>query len=477
MRYLRRKLTDPQKFAAVGLIITVAIVAATGFAGSSFFRRAIVKHESAIFSEMVQAIVNRDEPGRVVTTWDFEHYADKSAQAHLAHTFGLLEKLPGFVRIKIFRPDQIIVWSDVPRLIGTNFTHHRDELIRALAGDVRVVFNAQRGARTAETLPQNPLLELYVPFTVHDASTPTGEITGVLSIYRLPVEINNTIKRGLYLLWIVAGLGGLILYAALYRLFYAVYYSRQTLETRLNTLTDEHGRLMQIEKLSALGQMVGEIAHQLNNPLVGVINLTQLAERDSGNPQRMKELLGEIRKAGEHCRSVVQRMLRINRIPHPELQSTDMNMLADETVHSVQAGSGAIPSIKLQKSSEPITLEVDPVLIRNALFNLIHNAIQAAPTGPVTVSLAPTQQNGTAGCQIAVSDCGPGISADAADKLFDPLFTTRPGGTGLGLSIARHIVALHRGNISAANKPGGGAIFTIWLPAQRPADDGKNIAR
>jgi signal transduction histidine kinase len=465
---MRLKMTDPQTFAVVSLAIIAAVVIATSLAESSFYRRAIVKHESAIFSDMVEAIVHRQETIRAVSSWDLEHYTEKSAQARLAHTFGLLARLPGFARIKIFRPDQTIVWSDMPHLVGTKLTHHRAELVRALSGSVRVVFNAERGANPAEVLPRNPLLELYVPFTLPDADSLGGKITGVLSIYRSPAEINNTIQRGLYLLWIVTGIGGIILYAALYRLFYTVYFSRQKLELQLNALSNEHGRLMQIEKLSVLGQMVGEIAHQLNNPLVGVINLTQLAERELANLPRTKELLAEIRKAGEHCRDVVQRMLRINKIARPEPQPTDLNDLAGETINTILRGSQDAPPIKLEKSSEPIVLQIDPVLIRNALYNLIHNAIQADPTGTVTVSLAPSGQNGTAGCRIAVSDSGPGISADAADRLFNPLYTTRPGGTGLGLSIAQHIAALHHGNIHAENKPAGGAIFTIWLPAQSP---------
>ena len=147
-----------------------------------------------------------------------------------------------------------------PGLIGTKLTHHREELARALGGEVRVVFNAERGAEIAEKLPQKALLELYVPFTLPRASNSGKETTGALSIYRSAAEINDTIQRGLYLLWLVTGLGGLILYATLYRLFYTVYHSRQKLEFQLNALSNEHGRLMQIEKLSALGQMVGEIA-------------------------------------------------------------------------------------------------------------------------------------------------------------------------------------------------------------------------
>ena len=302
----------------------------------------------------------------------------------MAHTFIVLKRLPGFVRIKIFRPDQIVAWSDA--LIGTTLSHHKEDLTRAFAGEVRIVFDAERDAKATEKLPQVPLLELYVPFTLPDAGSAGNRVTGVLSIYRSPTGINDTIQRGLYLLWFVTGLGGLVLYAALSRLFYAVYYSRQKLELQFNFLSSEHGRLMQIEKLSALGQMVTETAHQLNNPLVGVINLAQLAERESANPKRVRELLGEIRKAGDHCRDFVQRMLRICKIARPEWQQTDMNQLANETINYFRQSLKGTFSVTLEASAETIILQIDPILVRNALFNLIHNAVQSAPTGTVTLA-------------------------------------------------------------------------------------------
>jgi signal transduction histidine kinase len=246
---------------------------------------------------------------------------------------------------------------------------------------------------------------------------------------------------------------------------------------QFNMLSREQGRIMQIEKLSALGQMVTEIAHQLNNPLVGVINLAQLAEREVDNPQRVKELLGDIRKAGDHCRDFVQRMLCIAKIARPELRPTNMNELASATIDLFRQSVGGNTSVKLETSAEAIMLQVDPILIRNALFNLIHNAVQAAPGGTVTVSLTLDEQDGVAGCRMAVSDSGPGIAPEFADKLFNPLFTTRPGGTGLGLSIAQHIAALHHGNIRAENKLGGGAIFTMWLPIQGQTRDHENPSR
>jgi len=331
---------------------------------------------------------------------------------------------------------------------------------------VRAVFiPAMPSVIPQEAIPQVPLIEFYVPFTLNERHASTGRIDGVVSLYRSPDVVNATIREGLILLWTVTGLGGLVLFVALYRLFRTVYYSQRQAESRFAKLSAEHGRLMQIEKLSAMGQLISEIAHQLNNPLVGVINLAQLAERELDNPQRARELLGDVRKAGDYCRGFVQRMLSISKVTRSEPQATDMGKLARDTIAFFQQSLGGHPAVVFEAPDEDVTLEVDPVLIRNALFNLIHNAAQADPAGPVVVSLVAKEHEGVAGYVLMVSDSGPGLTPDVKEKLYTPFFTTRPGGTGLGLSIAQHIVMQHGGSIDARNKPEGGAQFIIWLPA------------
>ena len=113
------------------------------------------------------------------------------------------------------------------------------------------------------------------------------------------------------------------------------------------------------------------------------------------------------------------------------------------------------------------SLDVDPILIRHAVFNLLTNATQASPPeGTITVSLYPeTQQwDNAPGWCIAVSDEGSGLSDKVKDKIFTPFFTTRAEGTGLGLPVVQHVAILHEGRISAANNEGSGALFALWLP-------------
>ena len=448
----------PRVFAAVSLLLIVATLVATSLTQSRFFREAVIGRESVIVRDMVAALALKE-----LSAGDMARYADPAAQARFAQSFSILQNLSGVVRIKVFDGEGTIIWSDAPKLVGKHVTTHEHDLGGAIHGETRAVVNpAHRESHADEGLPEQELIEFYVPFRI--ARPGRVPATCAVSLYRSAKELNFTIRRGLALLWLVSGLGGLLLFAALYWLFQSVYRRQRAAESKFAKLSSEHERIVQMEKLSAMGQMVGEIAHQFNNPLVGVINLAQRAEKQTDNPQRVQELLGEIRRAGEHCSGFVQRMLQFTQMSHSEPQATELGALVRETIAFYRQTVGEQPDIGFEAPPEAAEIEADPVLLRHALFNLIHNAAQADPRGPILVSLSPARSEGAGGWQLAVSDHGPGLKTEVAEKLFTPFFSTRPGGTGLGLSVAQHIAILHGGSIRAEDNPGGGARFVIWLP-------------
>lgn len=450
------RLTDPQKFTIVSAIIVMCVTVATDYTASSFYRQAMIERELQSMHELVQLVTQEEEDEKHLSSWDLKNYTESTAIEHLKHSFSSLTRLADLTQVKVFNANQEIAWSTTTEFIGTKWTQHPEAVARALANGAPLVFNPARVNKN--------LVEYYIPFKLGGESS---SVAGVVAVYRSSDLIDAAIQRGVYLLWLVTGLGGFILYVALYRLFVAVYHDRISVGSKFEKFVADNKRLIQIEKLSAMGQMVTEIAHQLNNPLVGVINLAELAEREIGNQARVKVLLGQVRTAGEHCREYVQRMLGLSQLARSETQVTDLGRLVQETVVFFQQSLGQHPVAAFEAPAEPISCEVDPVLIRNALFNLIHNAAQADPNGPILVSLTREQRDGKLGYSLAISDRGSGIPPGAADKLFTPFFTTRADGTGLGLSIAQQIAVLHGGTISAENRPGGGACFTIWIPAKR----------
>lgn len=454
--------SPPGMFAAVSLLMIVAMVVGTGLTQVPFFRQSIIEREAAIVRDMVNALAL--EHGVVAD--DFQEPIKSESSHRFDLSFNALKNFQGTARIKVFNPKRTIVWSDDANLVGTQRTSNLKHLANALKGHVEAVFNPSRLASQAggseKQMPET--IECYVPIFSNVAHLSEPQVIGVLSLYRDPTDLNQTIRNGLYLLWAAVVGGGLLLFLALFKLFSLVYERQMNAESNFSKLTVEHERIVQIEKMSAMGELVGEIAHQLNNPLVGVINLTQLAERQIHDPQRVAELLVQVRKAGTECRDIVQRILRINQASSSTLQPTDLQELVQDTLVFCRQSIDLKHVVNFERPADKVTLHVDPVLIRQALFNLIHNAILAAPDKRVTVTLTRAERSGVSGVKLDVSDQGAGFDKATAAKLFKPFFTTRASGTGLGLSVAQHIAMKHGGVVLAENLPEGGARFSIWLP-------------
>jgi signal transduction histidine kinase len=302
------------------------------------------------------------------------------------------------------------------------------------------------------------------------AGQPIGQLAILRDVTQLEATFNGYMAAVILLsLAVAAGVFG-VFYVALQRVE-KDYRRQHELEHRLLRLDTEHQRILQMEKLSALGTMVGSIAHQLNNPLVGVVNMAQLAEREIGEPgdgpARTRELLAEIRRAGEDCRGFVRRMLEFSKVSCFESKPTPMSGLIEDTVLMFRQTEPRHLPVDVQLPAAPPVLNVDPILIRHALFNLLLNAAQATEgDGSITIRLEPQADpvGGAPGWSLTVADRGRGIAPEVMEKIFVPFFTTRADGTGLGLPVVLHVVLLHDGHVTASNRPDGGTQFAIWLP-------------
>jgi len=310
--------------------------------------------------------------------------------------------------------------------------------------------------------------DLYVTFLpLNDIS---GREVGDFIVVRDVTGAQAGYRDAMALTALISVLAGSLVFAIFYVILGKVehdYRRQRKIELQLSRMDTEQQKVIQVEKLSAMGLMVGEIAHQLNNPLVGVVNMAQLAEREAADPERLKELLIEIGKAGKDCHAFVKRMLEFNKISCFDRKPTNMNVLVEETVALLQQSLDHPHKVVCELPHESPILDVDPVLIRHALFNLLTNAAQVSlPEGTITVGLTKTTypQEPTFEWCLTVSDEGPGLADDIIDNIFTPFFTTRAEGTGLGLPVVQHVAILHEGLITASNTESGGAIFALWLP-------------
>lgn len=245
---------------------------------------------------------------------------------------------------------------------------------------------------------------------------------------------------------------------------------RQSLEaTRLL-----QGKLVEAEKLSALGRLTADVAHEIRNPLTAI----------GGFAKRLEKRLPEDTKEREYARIVVSEVTRLERILRDtltfsreakySLRHEDMNELLART--AAKFGESCREknlSLVVRTAAELPRCIVDGDQIRQALDNLVTNAIDAMPPGGMlTLATRTACENGTRYVAIDVTDTGPGVPPDLVERIFEPFYSTKEigHGTGLGLSICKKILEEHRGVIRVSTGPAGGSTFTLLLPYIPPEE-------
>ncbi len=209
------------------------------------------------------------------------------------------------------------------------------------------------------------------------------------------------------------------------------------------------------------------VAHELKNPLASIQGLAQLlargAEPASKAAERLEVMQREIHRMGE----VLDGFRDFTRpLTGLHLVRVDLQALARDVVR-LHEGLAARLDVQQEVEAEPTWIECDPRKVRQALINLLQNALEATPPGGrVVVRVGPWGQAGEA--RLEVHDTGPGLSAEALAHLFEPGFTTKPEGSGIGLVVARAIAAQHGGSLGLEPAPSGGGLAVLLLPA-RPA--------
>jgi len=234
---------------------------------------------------------------------------------------------------------------------------------------------------------------------------------------------------------------------------------------------ESENRLLMSEKQASIGRLAAGVAHEINNPLTGVLTYTYMLLRRKDIDKGVREYLEVIAKSTERVRKIVKELLDFSRQTKLNREITDINRLVRPAI-AMMENQALIKGVSLVfNAGENLPeLSVDRSQLQGVLFNMIINALDATDPGGsviVSTSLGPsTDDKEIKGVQIAIEDTGCGIPTEHLDKLFDPFFTTKEvgHGTGLGLAVSFGIVERHGGTIEVKSDVGKGSTFFIWVP-------------
>ena len=243
--------------------------------------------------------------------------------------------------------------------------------------------------------------------------------------------------------------------------------------TRLGRAVREHQRrraeletrLHRVDRLAALGRLVGGVAHEVRNPLASIKLKVHLALRSAGDPAKLASAFEVIEEEIERLDRLVERLLTLAKPAEPDRLPTDLSRLLRARV-ALWENRAAEQGIVLQVTEQepaPEPAAVDGDRVAQIVDNLIGNAVEALSErgGRITITLdRPSPREVIVG----VADTGPGVQPELVDRLFEPFFTTRNGGTGLGQFLSAELAGALGGEVRYRERPGGGACFEVRLP-------------
>jgi two-component system NtrC family sensor kinase len=242
---------------------------------------------------------------------------------------------------------------------------------------------------------------------------------------------------------------------------------------RTKELTEMQGHLVQSEKLASIGKLAAGIAHEINNPLGGILIYSHLLLEDTDKDTPEYQSLKKIVKETTRCKDIVKGLLEFARPREPEMAPTYINDVIDKALAIFERQS-LFQNIRIEKSYGRLPrLVADAGQLQQVFTNIIVNAAEAMD-GQGTLSITTSLGAGGTILEVAFTDTGHGIREEDLTRLFEPFFTTKEvgKGTGLGLAISYGIVQKHEGKIEVRSQVGRGSTFIVVLPVKAEVSDG-----
>ncbi len=243
-------------------------------------------------------------------------------------------------------------------------------------------------------------------------------------------------------------------------------------DQRTAELKDAQAALVRKERLTALGQLAGGVAHEIRTPLGVIQNAAYyLRMRAADLDAEMLDAVHDIETGVTSSEAILREMLNYGRASEAETSAFPVAEVVDDALSALSVPTHVLVLRELDATMEDVVVQADRGQIERVLVNLVRNAIQAMSAGGTVVVRGTADE---AAMTLAVVDTGPGLSPEQLEKVFEPLYTTKRRGIGLGLSVARRYAEVNGGSLTVQSRSGEGARFQLVLPVHSTTPQGRS---
>ncbi len=451
------KVVDPadrfslrRRFAVASLGVIVVIGIGLGWLLSNMLTDRLLKREGAVMDDFIRLILRTEYAEAYFIEPDNPELRLRFLKA-MTH----VEEITEPVRVNAFRTDGTVLWSTDKTLVGRRFPVN-DELEEAMRGQTVVSSgNARFGLPDKEeheglALYGSNFVESYVPIR-RDSRDRGGEVIGVMEFYKIPLQLNESIREGIVRLWLACLASAIVLFTTLYWIA-----SRAD-----QVMRQQQARLAEAATLATAVELASAVAHNLRNPLASIRVSAEMQQQRDVTPPEAVEHSHDITQAVDRADRWISELVRVAQAPHLMPEPVPVAPLVHGCLHEMQSEFIRC-RIALQVAGGPdVSVVAHPAMLRQIILSVIANAVDAMGQGGV-MKVRWQQQGQTA--LLMLSDNGCGVSEDARQRLFRPFFSTKSGGLGIGLALVKRMVEQWQGSVTLTAVAPHGTAVEIRLP-------------
>lgn len=432
-----------RRFLSVSLLVITIATIVCSILMSRLMSSRMLAQDAQAMQAFVHSIVKVEQASRYFLDWRAGNTALEEFFAHLAN-------MPDVARANVYSKERRMLWSSEPDLIGSQFASN-PELELALAGETQIhngmAGDHDKAEHAALGTDSLRFVEIYIPVKHEE----TGEVIGVVEIYRLPNTLFAAIEEGQQIIWIGAIACAGFLVAALF----------STVHRADQHIRSQRERLVEAETMSALGEVASAVAHGIRNPLASIRSSAELWHDAAvpGIEESARDIMSEI----DRLERWVRELLTYSQPIEDQVTTLALLPVIQESVAGfIRESERRDISIRVDVNEGLPCVAGDPALLVQAFNNLIANSLEAtAPGGRISVTASSASDRKHVA--LAFADNGAGIAPERMSRVGASFYTTKQKGLGVGLALVQRIVSRSGGRVVINSRQGVGTTVTLFL--------------